>query len=237
MSLSALIIPTSLTIALQPCSLGNFADYLVCEEENAETLQFFLWFCDYVVRWSELSPPEKQQSPPWRPEDPWGAVDKDGRSGSPITLQTHRRERSKRLNQILEILDGKNVEDNVEQISDRRSYRFTSNPWNFSKPRRTQSVAQGRSGGDPGRSKQTSPEEDEAERREYFSRLAFLPSYGRLTHAQARDNLSGTRFHKSSDTTSAPTRRGDCKFLTRSWLSASWPQRRPHTRRPCSLPL
>lgn len=149
-------------------------DYLVYEEENAETLQFFLWFCGYVVRWSELSTSEKQQSPPWSPEDPWGAADKDDRSGRPITLQTHRRERSKRLNQILEILDGKNVEDNVEQISDRRSYKFTSNPWNFSKPRRNQSVAQARSGGDPSRSKETSPEDGEAGRREYFRDWRFL---------------------------------------------------------------
>lgn len=42
-------------------------DYLVYVEHNAENLQFYLWFHDYVLRWEALSDAEKALSPEWFP--------------------------------------------------------------------------------------------------------------------------------------------------------------------------
>lgn len=110
-------------------------DYLVCEEENAEILQFFTWFCEYVVRWGALTPQEKLQSPPWKPTESAKPVDEDKRSGSRISIHTHRRARSNRLNQILEILEEKDVQANMQQISD-QSHKKGPDPINFSTPRK-----------------------------------------------------------------------------------------------------
>lgn len=82
-------------------------DYLVCEESNAELLQFFTWFCHYVERWSELPPKEKTPSPPWKPPNP---VE---RSRTNLSIHTHRRAGSDRLDQILEILDRRSASDNT----------------------------------------------------------------------------------------------------------------------------
>ncbi|KAI2632089.1 hypothetical protein GGR54DRAFT_17614 [Hypoxylon sp. NC1633] len=49
-----------------PCSLDDFIDYLVYVERSAENLQFFLWYCSYVGRWSQLPEKEKEPSPAWR---------------------------------------------------------------------------------------------------------------------------------------------------------------------------
>lgn len=156
-------------------------DYLVCEEENAEILQFFTWFCSYVVRWSALSPQEKLQSPPWKPADPTRPADKEGRSGSPISLQTHRRTRSNRLNQILEILDEKNVQDNIQQILD-QSHRKGPDPWNFSTPRRIldTNAFQPRVTLSLSQKEQMSLEDDDAQRCECTS-MTVLPTLWRLT--------------------------------------------------------
>ncbi|KAI1205102.1 uncharacterized protein F4807DRAFT_454228 [Annulohypoxylon truncatum] len=51
--------------AYSPCSLNDFMDYLVYVEHGAENLQFFLWFCGYVERWSQLPESEKERSPVW----------------------------------------------------------------------------------------------------------------------------------------------------------------------------
>ncbi|KAI1093377.1 hypothetical protein F5B19DRAFT_132728 [Rostrohypoxylon terebratum] len=48
-----------------PCSLNDFMDYLVYVEHNAENLQFFLWFCGYVEKWSQLPESERERSPAW----------------------------------------------------------------------------------------------------------------------------------------------------------------------------
>lgn len=105
-------------------------DYLVCEENNAEVLQFFTWFCSYVVRWSELSPQEKLQSPPWKLKD------RDSRSKSVLAVHIHRQAGSERLNRILEILDEKNAMDNINRLSDQTHKKVNSDPMNFSQPRR-----------------------------------------------------------------------------------------------------
>ncbi|KAI3394811.1 hypothetical protein diail_2213 [Diaporthe ilicicola] len=80
-----------------PCSLGEFMDFLVYENRNAELLQFFIWYCDYIERWSELSPQQKSLSPPREPDR------QRGQRGP--TAQTHRRDGSDRLNQILNIME------------------------------------------------------------------------------------------------------------------------------------
>jgi hypothetical protein len=43
-------------------------DYLVYVEYNAENLQFFLWYRDYVRRFDALPEKEKIPSPEWIPE-------------------------------------------------------------------------------------------------------------------------------------------------------------------------
>jgi hypothetical protein len=40
-------------------------DYLVYVEQCAEPLQFFLWYCDYIERWRDLTPEQKAMTPKW----------------------------------------------------------------------------------------------------------------------------------------------------------------------------
>lgn len=48
--------------------MNDFIDYLVYIEHNAENLQFFLWYRDYVRRFEALPENEKVLSPEWMPE-------------------------------------------------------------------------------------------------------------------------------------------------------------------------
>ena len=82
----------------QPCSLNDFMDYLYYVEHNAENLQFFLWYCEYVERWSQLLPSQKALSPGWDP-------DQATEPRSRFVTYSHRRARSDRLNKILSIID------------------------------------------------------------------------------------------------------------------------------------
>jgi hypothetical protein len=43
-------------------------DYLVYVENEAEYLQFFNWYCDYIQRWTKLPAAEKAKAPKWDPE-------------------------------------------------------------------------------------------------------------------------------------------------------------------------
>lgn len=43
-------------------------DYLIYVERNAENLQFYLWYIDYVRRWNELPANDRALSPKWQPE-------------------------------------------------------------------------------------------------------------------------------------------------------------------------
>jgi hypothetical protein len=74
-------------------------DFLVYEDLNAELLQFFLWYCDYIERWSELPPQQKAFSPPWEP------AGQGGRRGRGPAARTHHRDGSDRLTQILNIME------------------------------------------------------------------------------------------------------------------------------------
>ncbi|KAK3946336.1 hypothetical protein QBC46DRAFT_415328 [Diplogelasinospora grovesii] len=80
-----------------PCSLNDFMDYLLYVEHNAECLQFFLWYCDYIQRWSKLLPRQKALSPVWDP-------DKARRSARFITY-SHKRARSDKMSKILSIME------------------------------------------------------------------------------------------------------------------------------------
>lgn len=106
-------------------------DYLVCEESNAELLQFFTWFCHYVERWSELSLQEKKPSPPWRHAEPIE------RRRTNFSVHTHRRAGSDRLDQILEILDRRNANGKTSHTQEDVQIKTSSNTRNSSTPRRT----------------------------------------------------------------------------------------------------
>ncbi|KAI1344022.1 regulator of G protein-like protein [Xylariaceae sp. FL0016] len=85
---------------LPPCSLNDFTDYLVYVERNAECLQFFLWYCDYVQRWSQLPKSARDLSPLW------------DTTTTSISRTSHSRssslgERTDKVTRILAIMDKK----------------------------------------------------------------------------------------------------------------------------------
>lgn len=51
-----------------PVTTREFMDYLVYIEHDAENLQFFLWYRDYLVRWAELSESKQNLAPEWTAE-------------------------------------------------------------------------------------------------------------------------------------------------------------------------
>ncbi|KAK1761471.1 hypothetical protein QBC47DRAFT_30020 [Echria macrotheca] len=81
-----------------PCSLNDFMDYLVYVEHNAESLQFFLWYYDYIQRWSGLLPRQKALSPIWDPE-------KAHEPRSRFITYSHKRARSQKMNKIISIME------------------------------------------------------------------------------------------------------------------------------------
>ncbi|KAH6847902.1 hypothetical protein B0I37DRAFT_354580 [Chaetomium sp. MPI-CAGE-AT-0009] len=105
--------------AAPPCSLSDFMDYLFYVEHNAEPLQFFLWYWDYIQRWSSLLPRQQALSPPWDPEQ---AVEPPSR----FVKYSHKRERSQKMNKIIAImemesqrasLDNSSPQDHTQSIS------------------------------------------------------------------------------------------------------------------------
>lgn len=100
-----------------PCSLNDFMDYLVYEEHNAESLQFFLWYYDYVQRWSQLLGRQKALSPVWDPER---VVEPRSR----FITYSHKRARSQKMNKILTILEmdsRKSLDDSFADPDEGRS--------------------------------------------------------------------------------------------------------------------
>ncbi|KAK3315125.1 hypothetical protein B0H66DRAFT_642403 [Apodospora peruviana] len=93
-----------------PCSLNDFMDYLFYVEHNAESLQFFLWYCDYIQRWSGLLPRQKALSQPWDPE-------KATEPRSRFITYSHKRARSDKMGKIINIM---------EMESERKSTRDSS---------------------------------------------------------------------------------------------------------------
>ena len=91
-------LPKLATDMPQPCSLNEFMDYLFYVEHNAEPLQFFLWYLDYIQRWSKLLPRQKALSPPWDPEQ---AAEPQSR----FVKYSHKRERSLKMSKVISIME------------------------------------------------------------------------------------------------------------------------------------
>ncbi|KAK0706535.1 hypothetical protein B0T26DRAFT_459930 [Lasiosphaeria miniovina] len=98
-------IPDELTFAeviknrtAPPCSLSNFMDYLYYVEHNAEPLQFFLWYCDYIHRWSSLLPRQKALAPVWDPA-------RTAEPRSRFITYSHKRARSLKMSKIISIME------------------------------------------------------------------------------------------------------------------------------------
>lgn len=53
----------------QPCTIRDFMNYLVYVERAAENLQFYLWYKDYVRRFSAMPEDQQRLSPLWTKED------------------------------------------------------------------------------------------------------------------------------------------------------------------------
>ncbi|KAK3293257.1 uncharacterized protein B0H64DRAFT_476820 [Chaetomium fimeti] len=96
--------------AASPCSLSDFMDYLFYVEHNAEPLQFFLWYWDYIQRWSNLLPRQKALSPSWDPEQ---AAEPQSR----FIKYSHKRERSQKMNKILAIMEMDSERESLDYSS------------------------------------------------------------------------------------------------------------------------
>ncbi|KAK0375284.1 hypothetical protein CLIM01_07370 [Colletotrichum limetticola] len=107
-----------------PCSLNDFVDYLVYVEQDAEPLQFFLWYCGYVHSWTTLAPEQRALAPRWDPD-----------RGRKLTAKERRAKNSSKVSNILEMLD----EDSsyAQAKAGGNHTRNTSSATNFSHPRAT----------------------------------------------------------------------------------------------------
>ncbi len=110
-------------------------DYLFYVEHNAENLQFFLWYCDYVQLWSTLLPRQKALSLIWDPE-------KAGEppAASRFIRYSHKRATSDKMNKIISIME---MSQSRRTSEDRTAGhgRHNSASTNYSKPRRSSSVS------------------------------------------------------------------------------------------------
>ncbi|WYZ36628.1 hypothetical protein EsH8_II_000134 [Colletotrichum jinshuiense] len=77
-----------------PCSLNDFMDYLVHVEQDAEPLQFFMWYCSYVQSWTTLTPEQRALAPRWDPD-----------RGRKLSPKERRAKNSSKVSNILEMLD------------------------------------------------------------------------------------------------------------------------------------
>ncbi|KAK0651214.1 hypothetical protein B0T16DRAFT_453715 [Cercophora newfieldiana] len=102
-----------------PCSLNDFMDYLVYEEHNAESLQFFLWYYDYLQRWSQLLHRQKALSPMWDPE-------KATEPRSRFITYSHKRARSQKMNKIITIMEMESETLPEDPFADPEGRRSTS---------------------------------------------------------------------------------------------------------------
>ncbi len=104
-------------------------DYLYYVEHSAESLQFFLWYYDYIQRWSQLSPKEKALSAVWDP-------DQAKEPKSRYITYSHKREMSDKMNKILSIMDSdaKRAESGSEGKQAAQSDTSPASK-NFSRPR------------------------------------------------------------------------------------------------------
>ncbi|KAK1990793.1 hypothetical protein LX36DRAFT_663900 [Colletotrichum falcatum] len=81
-----------------PCSLNDFMDFLVYVEQDAEPLQFFLWYCGYINSWTtQLTSEQRALAPRWDPD----------RSRT-LAPGERRANNSSKLSSILDMLDEEN---------------------------------------------------------------------------------------------------------------------------------
>ncbi|KAH9907883.1 regulator of G protein-like protein [Xylariomycetidae sp. FL2044] len=114
---------------LPPCSLNDFMDYLVYVERKAENLQFLLWYCDYVQRWSHLPQSKKDLSPTWNSSKTASVRPSHCRSSSLGRS-------SSQIDRILSILDQRAPRhDSGASTSNKSHNRSDSASTNFSWPR------------------------------------------------------------------------------------------------------
>ncbi|KAK7453762.1 hypothetical protein Landi51_03702 [Colletotrichum acutatum] len=107
-----------------PCSLNDFVDYLVYVEQDAEPLQFFLWYCGYVHSWTTLAPEQRALAPRWDPD-----------RGRKLTSKERRAKNSSKVSNILEMLD---EDSSYAQAKVGGNHtRNMSSATNFSHPRAT----------------------------------------------------------------------------------------------------
>jgi hypothetical protein len=110
-------------------------DYLFHVERSPENLQFFLWYCDYIQRWSTLLPRQKALSPIWDPE-------KAGEppAASRFIRYSHRRATSDKMNKSLSIME---MDQSRRASEDRTGShgRHNSASTNYSRPRTSSSTA------------------------------------------------------------------------------------------------
>ncbi len=119
-------------------------DYLYYVEHSAQSLQFFLWYYDYIQRWSQLLPEEKALAAVWDPE-------KVEEPRPRYITYSHKRALSDKMNKILSIMDmePKRLKDGS---GDRQSTPSATPalPHNFSKPRNASvSSTNGSTGSNP----------------------------------------------------------------------------------------
>lgn len=109
-------------------------DYLLYVEREAEALQFYLWYYDYVRRWAKLSVAERAAAPKWESGDERAtAQSRKGSFGGG----------RKRSSSALDILD---CEAGEPRGYHRRHRRHQSSATNFSLPRSPEAVATGEKG-------------------------------------------------------------------------------------------
>ncbi|KAK4190162.1 hypothetical protein QBC35DRAFT_94339 [Podospora australis] len=109
-----------------PCSLTEFMDYLTHAEKTANSLHFFLWYWDYVQRWSHLLPRQKALSPAWDPEK--------ALSSKRFITYSHKRARSLKMNKVITIMEMES-EEHLPDDRSRSSFSGTSSVRSQSQPR------------------------------------------------------------------------------------------------------
>ncbi|TQN73259.1 hypothetical protein CSHISOI_02222 [Colletotrichum shisoi] len=88
-----------------PCSLNDFMDYLVYVEQDAEPLQFFLWYCGYVHEWTTaLTPEQRALAPRWDPD-----------RGRKLSPRERRARNASKVSNILEMLDEESDHHQVDK--------------------------------------------------------------------------------------------------------------------------
>ena len=91
-------------------------DYLVYVEHKAEYLQFFMWYCDYLERWTMLPPQEKALAPKYDPEARRQEQQQQPRRGKSSKRSASVDEKNK-LGKILDMMDREGDRKHAKSLS------------------------------------------------------------------------------------------------------------------------